>query len=198
MTAAIIGSALHPVANNFGAGNVSGAMKPGMLPAFDEKTGDLNVIIETPRGSRAKFSYDEESGLFALSKLLPVGMAFPFSFGFIPSTRGGDGDPLDVVIVFEEKLFPGCLVPARLIGGLKAQQSDDGKMTRNDRLLAVPVMPQEYSPPSSIRDLDKHLLSELEEFFITYQRLMGKKVKMLGVLGPKEAKTLVQKSQTTP
>jgi inorganic pyrophosphatase len=168
-----------------------------MLPAFDEKTGGLNVVIETPRGSRAKFSYDEQSGLFALSKLLPVGMAFPFSFGFIPSTCGGDGDPLDVMMVLEEKLFPGCLVSARLIGGLKARQSAEGKMKRNDRLLAVPVMPQEYSPPRSIRDLDKHLLSEIEEFFITYQRLMGKKVKMMGVLGPREAKTLVQKSQTT-
>jgi inorganic pyrophosphatase len=170
-------------------------MKPGMLPAFDEKTGDLNVIVETPRGSRAKFSYDEATGLFSLSKLLPVGMAFPFSFGFIPSTRGGDGDPLDVMIVCEEMLFPGCLVPARLIGGLKAQQSDEGKMTRNDRLLAVPVLPQEYGAPRSVRDLDQRLFSEVEEFFASYQRLRGKKFKVLGVLGPKEAKALVQKSQ---
>jgi inorganic pyrophosphatase len=170
-------------------------MNPGTLPAFDEQTGDVNVIIETPKGSRAKFSYDEESGLFALSKLLPVGMAFPFSFGFIPSTRGGDGDPLDVLMIFDELLFPGCLVPARLIGGLKAQQSEEGKMKRNDRLLAAPVLPQEYGAPRSVRDLDKRLLSEIEAFFATYQELRGKKFKVLGVLGPKEAKSLVQKSQ---
>jgi inorganic pyrophosphatase len=169
-------------------------MKPGTLPAFDKESGDLNVIIETPKGSRAKFSYDEASGLFSLSKLLPVGMAFPFSFGFIPSTRGGDGDPLDVLMLFDELLFPGCLVPARLIGGLKAQQSEDRKMTRNDRLLAVPVLPQEYGSPRSIRELDKRLLSEIEEFFATYQRLRGKKFKVLGQLGPTEAKELVRKS----
>ncbi|HEY2083253.1 MAG TPA: inorganic diphosphatase [Verrucomicrobiae bacterium] len=170
-------------------------MKPGALPAFDAKTGDLNVVIETPKGSRNKFSYDEETGFFTLSKLLPAGMAFPFSFGFIPSTRGGDGDPLDVLVVFDELLFPGCVVPARLIGALKAQQSEEWKMRRNDRLFAVPVLPQEYSPPRSIRDLDKHLLSEIQEFFTTYQRLMGKKFKVLGVLGPKEAEKLVRRSE---
>jgi inorganic pyrophosphatase len=169
-------------------------MKPGSLPAFDKETGDLNVIIETPKGSRAKFSYDEDSGLFSLSKLLPVGMAFPFSFGFIPSTRGGDGDPLDVLMFCEELLFPGCLVPARLIGGLKAQQTAQQKMVRNDRLFAVPVLPQEYGAPRSVRDLDKRLLSEIEEFFAAYQRLRGKKFKVLGQLGAIEAKELVKQS----
>lgn len=121
-------------------------------------------------------------------------MAFPFSFGFVPSTRGGDGDPLDVLMVFEEILFPGCLVPARLIGGLKASQSEDGKMKRNDRLFAVPVLPQEYGTPRSVHDLDKRLLCEIEEFFASYQRLMGKKFKVLGILDPKEAEKLVRES----
>jgi inorganic pyrophosphatase len=170
-------------------------MKPGALPAFDAKTGDLNVIIETPKGSRNKFSYDEESGLFTLSKLLPAGMVFPFNFGFVPSTRGGDGDPLDVLIVFDEPLFPGCLTAARLIGALKAQQSEEGRMKRNDRLLTVPVLPIEYSPPRSIRDLDKRLLGEIQEFFVSYQRLMGKKFKVLGVLGPAEAEKLLRQAE---
>jgi len=112
-----------------------------MLPAFDKKTGDLNVIIETPKGSRNKFAYDETTGLFWLSKLLPAGMAFPYSFGFIPSTRAGDGDPVDVMMNYDEPLFPGILVPSRLIGGLKARQSDGGKMKQNDRLFTVPILP---------------------------------------------------------
>jgi inorganic pyrophosphatase len=170
-------------------------MKPGTLPAFDPDTGDLNVIIETPKGSRNKFAYDEKTGLFALSKLLPAGLAFPFSFGFIPSTRAGDGDPVDVLMIYDEFLFPGCLVQSRLIGGLKAKQSEEGKMKQNDRLFAVPILPQEYSPPRTMADLNKHLLSEIQEFFITYQRLMGKKFKISGVFGPKEAKALVQKAE---
>ena len=169
-------------------------MKPGTLPTFDAESGDLNVIIETPKGSRCKFSYDEATGLISLSKLLPAGMAFPYSFGFIPSTRGGDGDPLDVLLVFDEPLFPGILVSARLIGAIRARQSENGKMKSNDRLLAVPVLPQEYSPPRSIRDLDQRLLHEIQEFFRTYQRLMGKQFKVLRVLGPKEALKLVRQS----
>lgn len=169
-------------------------MKPGALPAFDSETGDLNVVIETPRGSRSKFSYDEETGFFELSKLLPAGMVFPYSFGFIPSTRGGDGDPLDVLMLYEESLFPGCLVPARLIGGFKAKQTEKDKLKRNDRLIAVPVLPQDYGPPQSIRDLDERLLNEVEEFFGQYQRLMGKEFKVLGLLGPGKALELVRAS----
>jgi inorganic pyrophosphatase len=169
-------------------------MKPGTLPAFDEKTGDLNVIIETPKGSRNKFAYDEKTGLFWLSKLLPAGMAFPYSFGFIPSTRAGDGDPVDVMMIYDEPLFPGILVPSRLIGGLKARQSEDRKMKQNNRLFTVPILPQEYSPPRHLRDLNKHLLIEIKDFFITYQRLMGKKFEIFGEFGPQEAKSLVQKS----
>src|SRR6266542_4104009 len=104
-------------------------MKPTLntLPPFDSETGDLNVIIETPKGSRNKFACDEETGLVRLKKLLPLGMTFPFDFGFVPSTRGGDGDPLDVLILSEEALFPGCLVKARLFGALKATQREEGK-----------------------------------------------------------------------
>ena len=68
-------------------------------------------------------------------------------------------------------------------------------MKQNDRLFTVPILPQEYSPTRSLRDLDKHLLSEIKEFFITYQRLMGKRFEAQGEFGPREAKELVQKSQ---
>jgi inorganic pyrophosphatase len=90
------------------------------MPAFDPQTGDLNVIIETPKGSRTKFKYDEATGLYEMHKLLPAGMAFPFDFGFIPSTRAEDGDPVDVLLVSDGCLFTGCRVKARLIGGFRA------------------------------------------------------------------------------
>lgn len=174
--------------------NISSQMSLGDLPAFDPNTGDLNVIIETPRDSRNKFAYDEATGQIALSKLLPAGKVFPFNFGFIPSTRGGDGDPLDVLLLFEEPLFPGCLVPSRLIGGLKAKQSENGRMLRNDRLLAVPVLPREYKSPRSIIDINKELMRDIKEFFVSYQELMGKEYKFLGTFNPNEAKKLVKAS----
>src|SRR5215213_990364 len=80
------------------------------LGAFHE--GELNVIIETPKGSRNKFNYDEETGLFKLGGVLPAGASFPFDFGFVPSTLGGDGDPLDVLVLMDEPAFAGCLVRA--------------------------------------------------------------------------------------
>jgi inorganic pyrophosphatase len=80
------------------------------LPAFDPDKKCVNVVIETPKGSCIKYAYDAECGLFALKRALPQGFAFPFNFGFVPSTLGEDGDPLDILILNEEPLFPGCLV----------------------------------------------------------------------------------------
>src|SRR6185503_420934 len=135
------------------------------LPPFDSRTGDLNVIIETPKGSRNKYAYDAETGLVRLKKLLPSGMVYPFDFGFIPSTRGGDGDPLDVLMLSEEALFPGCLVKARVIGALKATQREEGKNHRNDRLIALPVLDFGMSHIRSLRELDARMLEQIEGFF---------------------------------
>src|SRR5689334_3990623 len=97
------------------------------LDAFDPKTGNLNVIVETSQGSRNKYKYDPERRLFKVHKLLPAGASFPFDFGFIPSTVGDDGDPLDVLVVMEEPAPAGILVPARLLGVIEAEQTEGGK-----------------------------------------------------------------------
>jgi hypothetical protein len=77
---------------------------------------DLRVVIETPRGSRSKYSYDPDCDCMQLSTVLPEGMVFPYDFGFIPSTIGEDGDPLDVLVLMEASVVPGCVVRARLVG----------------------------------------------------------------------------------
>src|SRR5207253_805858 len=98
-----------------------------------------NVIIETPRGSANKYVYDPQSGFFKLGKVLPAGTVFPLDFGFIPGTKGGDGDPLDVFLLMEFKTYPGCLVECKLLGVIENTQQEKGKKAeRNDRLLAVP------------------------------------------------------------
>src|SRR3954469_6625001 len=97
------------------------------LGAFAPRSGELNVIIETPKGSRNKFDFDEELGLFKLGGVLPAGAVFPFDFGFVPATRGGDGDPLDVLVLMDEPAFVGCLVAARLIGVIEAEQAEGGE-----------------------------------------------------------------------
>jgi inorganic pyrophosphatase len=122
------------------------------LPARDRETELLNVVVDTPKGSRNKYKYDEKSHIWRLSKVLPLGASFPFDFGFIPSTKGGDGDPLDVLVLTEEPSFVGCVLPALLIGVLEAEQTEKGEITRNDRPVAVIQTP--HNPPlvQSLKD----------------------------------------------
>ena len=83
---------------------------------FNDKKRECKVIIETPKGRRNKFDYDRDFLMFSLGGLLPEGMAFPFDFGFVPSTLAEDGDPLDILVFADEPLSVGCLVLTRLIG----------------------------------------------------------------------------------
>src|SRR6185437_6465565 len=102
-----------------------------------EKGDVVQVIIETPAGSRNKFSFDVEQGIFAHKKTLPAGMSFPYDFGFLPQTLAPDGDPIDVLLLMDEPAFPGISVKGRLIGVIQGQQLDGKKKIRNDRLVVV-------------------------------------------------------------
>src|SRR5438270_8535606 len=106
---------------------------------WKRKKRECKAIIETPKGRRNKFDYDPKTRLFKLGGLLPEGLAFPFDFGFIPSTMADDGDPLDVMILMDEPAHVGCLLDVRIIGVIEAVEIENGKRTRNDRLIAVAV-----------------------------------------------------------
>jgi inorganic pyrophosphatase len=161
------------------------------LAAYDKTEEQWRVVIETPKGSHNKYKFDETLGLFLLHDVLPEGMGFPYDFGFIPSTLGDDGDPLDVLLLMDQPAFCGCLVPARLIGVIEAQQTEtDGTSERNDRLVAVPAKARDFSDCKSVKDLNRHRLDEIEQFFVTYNRLHGKKFKLLGLHGAGKAQTL--------
>jgi inorganic pyrophosphatase len=161
------------------------------LDPFDRKKKCLNVIVETPNGSRVKYAYDPASGLFQLKRALPEGMMFPFNFGFIPGTLGGDGDPLDILVMNQEPLISGCLLKARLLGVIKVKQTEKGKTCRNDRLVGLAI-PKETPTALENFSLDQKTLEEIEYFFIAYNKLDGKKLKILGYDGPKQAKQVVR------
>jgi inorganic pyrophosphatase len=166
---------------------------PARISAHASDAGELNVIIETPKGSRNKFNYDEEHLLFKLGGVLPLGAVFPFDFGFIPSTLGGDGDPLDVLLLMDEPAFPGCLVPSRLVAVIEAEQTErDGETTRNDRLIAVAADSHTHRRVRTLADLSPELLDEIEHFFISYNRIKGKEFKPLGRFGPVKAARLME------
>lgn len=162
------------------------------LPPWDRETGELNVIIETPKGSRNKYKYNEKTGIFSLSSFIPLGAVFPFDFGFLPGTIGGDGDPLDVLLLMEEAAFPGCLVSARLVGVIEAEQVEDDKTTRNDRLITVASASRTYNHVRSLEDLNGNLLQEIEYFFVSYNRIKGREFRPLGQHGPGKAWLVVE------
>ena len=163
------------------------------LDAYDDERGHLNVIIETPKGSRNKFQYDEELGVFKLGGPLPLGAVFPFDFGYIPSTRGGDGDPLDVLVLMDEPAFPGCLVEGKLIGIIEAEQTEGDETTRNDRLIAVAAVSRNHSHVRFLGDLNSNLIHEIERFFVSYNETKGKAFKVLARHGPDRATAMVKK-----
>jgi inorganic pyrophosphatase len=163
------------------------------LSAFDDETGDLHVIIDTPKDSRNKYKFDEKLGLFKLGGVLPVGAFFPFDFGYIPSTRGGDGDPLDVLVLMDEPAFVGCLIPSRLIGVIAAEQTEeDGKTETNDRLIAVAANSRNHSDIKSLDDLNETLIGEIEHFFVSYNEAKDKEFKPLGRFGTPKAKRIIE------
>jgi inorganic pyrophosphatase len=164
------------------------------LSTWLEKSGSVNVVIETAKGCRNKFEFEPETGSFALSKVLPRGMTFPYDFGFIPSTLADDGDPLDVLVLMDEPAFAGCRIACRLVGVIEGEQTKGGSTERNDRLLAVAEQSQDHNDIHSLKDLDNHLLDQIEHFFVAYHDLDGHKFKPIGRHGPNRAEKLVKEA----
>jgi inorganic pyrophosphatase len=159
----------------------------------DESGQHLDVVIETPKGSRNKFKYEAGSRRFRLSKILPHGMIFPYDFGFVPETRGEDGDPIDVLVLIEEPTFPGCVLERRLIGVIEArQQEKGGKPKRNDRLIAVASQSIIFADVNQFHDLNPFILKNIEGFFVNYQALRNVQVTVVGRQGPRRALQLVK------
>jgi inorganic pyrophosphatase len=167
---------------------------PTILPALDRnKRGEsIHVIVETPKGSRNKYAYDPERGVFELKKVLPEGMDFPHNFGFVPSTEAEDGDPDDVLILMDQPAFPGCLIECRLLGVIQGEQTEDGKKFRNDRLIAVCAKSHTYSDLRDIKDLNKNFVKELENFFVSFHKLDDIDFKCIGIKGEKTARKLLK------
>ena len=131
---------------------------------LDRKTMTCQAAIETPKGVRSKFDYDEESELFRLAGLLPEGMSFPLDFGFFPSTKAQDGDPLDVLVLHDEPIPTAALVAVRLIGVIEADQTEQGNTVRNDRLLAVTTCSHQYEQVTEVEQLGKMFVDYLTKF----------------------------------
>ena len=168
---------------------------PTRLKPANKKDGLLQVIVETPSGSRNKFAFDPDQKIFALKSVLPAGMVFPYDFGFLPNTLAPDGDPSDVLLLMDEPAFPGCAVRARLIGVIEGEQIDGKARIRNDRFVAVAEANHIYSRIQKLKDLPDKWVQELEIFFVNYHNLEGKKYRLLGCKGASAAMRLIKETQ---
>jgi inorganic pyrophosphatase len=160
-----------------------------------DRFGQVQVLIETPRGCRNKYKLDEKTGRMKLSKVMPEGMVFPYDFGLFPGTEGDDGDPLDVLVLHDEPTFPGCQIDCRLIGVLRAHQKDaNGKEGRNDRVIAVAEASVLYASINELADVEPKVVKQIEDFFVNYQKVRDVEITLMGRGGSAEAKQKLQKA----
>ncbi len=165
------------------------------IPPFPDKDEDephgINLIVETPRGTRNKFAFKEEYGVIELRRILRGGMTWPCDFGFVPQTLGEDGDAIDVALLIDEPCFPGCLVRARVLGGIGLKKNGE----QNDRLIACPVSlsgsASTWDEVRSLDDVSPRLLRELEGFLRDYQTFEGNEIELSGFCDAPDAMQLV-------
>jgi inorganic pyrophosphatase len=164
------------------------------LPSF-ASADTVNVVIESPRGSGVKLKYDQTLEVFGLSRPLPEGLIFPYDWGFIPSTRASDGDPLDAIVVWDRSSYPAVVLACRLIGVVSVEQNSKaqpGRRERNDRVVALPVEAPRYAAIASVEQLPSRLKEEIEAFFTASTAFEKKDLAFRGWLGPDAAYDMVR------
>jgi inorganic pyrophosphatase len=162
------------------------------LPTWADKD-HIYAVIETPRGSSCKLDFDPELRAFTLAKPLMAGLNYPYDWGFIPSTKADDGDPLDVLVIHDAQTYPGVVLCCRPIGVLEVVQRSKNKKERNDRIFAVPDRSPLEADLTDVRRLPARAVDELEKFFRATDALEDKELEFLGWRGPGRAMKMIKK-----
>ncbi len=146
------------------------------LPPGSNPPAVVNAIVEIPRGGKNKYEYDPTLEVFRLDRVLHSPVHYPTAYGFVPGTRGDDGDPLDILVLTTEPTFTGCLIQSRPIGILNMQDEKG----RDEKILAVPTADPRFSEFTDLSHVAPHFLREIEHFFTIYKDLEGKPVETFG------------------
>ena len=157
------------------------------LPAGKNVPDTVHVIVEIPKGSQNKYEYDHELQVLRLDRVLFSPMIYPGDYGFVPSTLGLDGDPLDALVFVTNATYPGTLIEARPIGVLEIV--DQGQV--DDKILCVPVHDVRFNNMKDINDVEMPFLNEIAHFFTVYKELEGKKMEVLGWKDAATAKEVI-------
>lgn len=150
----------------------------------------VNGIIEIPKGVRAKYELDKESGLLRLDRVLYSSVYYPANYGFIPQTYGEDKDPLDILILSQAEVVPMCIVPARIIGVMRMLDSGEA----DDKIIAVAQGDPSVSHYKDISELPEHLIDETMSFFEDYKKLEDKTVVVEKIFDKETAVRILQEA----
>lgn len=148
-----------------------------------------DVVIEIPRGSRNKYEVDHETGRVYLDRVLFTNFVYPTDYGFFENSLGGDGDPVDALVLLEYPVFPGVGLKVRVVGMLRME--DDGGI--DEKLLCVPVKDPRFAHLQDINDVPEQTRNEIEHFFAHYKDLEpGKWAKLNGWANRAEAEQVLK------
>ena len=151
---------------------------------------DFNAVIEIPKGSKCKYELDKYTGLLKLDRILYTATHYPANYGFIPRTYADDGDPLDVLVLCSEPIYPLTLIRVYPIGVMR--MIDDGKM--DDKIIAIPFSDPTYLGITSIDELPPHIFDEIMHFFTVYKQLENKQTAVKTLFGKEEAEQIIQEA----
>mgnify|MGYP001625216922 CR=1 FL=1 len=148
----------------------------------------VDVIIEIPLKTKNKFEIDKKTNRIKLDRVLYSAMSYPAEYGYIENTLANDGDPLDILVISSEPTFPGCVVPARVIGYLKV--IDNGY--EDYKLISVVAVDPRYNDVNSLEDLSNFTLDEIKDFFKNYKTLQNIDVEVYDYHDKEEAIKLIE------
>ena len=157
------------------------------IPSEYITPNDFAAVIEIPKGSKCKYELDKSTGLLKLDRILYTSTHYPANYGFIPRTYADDGDPLDVLVLCAESIYPMTLMQVYPIGVMR--MLDGGKM--DDKIIAVPVSDPTYAGINSIDSLPAHIFDEIMHFFSVYKQLENKETAVKSLFGRKKAEEII-------
>jgi inorganic pyrophosphatase len=167
------------------------------LSAFTSDGTGVNVVVESPRDSTVKVVYEHDLGQFAFSRALPEGVSFPYDWGFIPSTRAADGDPLDALVLWDQTSFAGLVLDCRVLAVLCVEQNSKGRpgvRERNDRIIVAPRNAGRLARSGHDGDIDPDVRTAIETFLLNAARDQKKDLALLGWASADDALALIRDS----
>ncbi len=161
------------------------------LPMGEDAPRVVNVVVEVPVGSRNKYEYEPELGVIMLDRVLPGNIRYPGDYGFVPSTEGADGEPLDAMVAAYDPVFSGCVLRVRTVGALEMAEGGEVEYT----IFGVPDNDSRFDDIQSLEDMPEQNLREIEQFFTAFKRLEGdEKAEVKGWCGLEETHEIIRNS----